>query len=158
MQLFPVAAWFNDTETSSDNSFQMGTWAIDAGDGGDDATITFYSLTPGDSGIATWPVTNTGTIPGFLDITIGVSESGAGSLGEFLLIHIYTVGYVGSIYGSSVSPEPVIDAGGGYDLNLMLEPGDSLDIALDWMVNGAYIPDAADEVIFIINFDIQPVP
>ena len=151
-------AYFVDTEVSTANSFEMGTWAVDADGGGNTVVHTFNNLTAGTGGTNYWTVTNTGTVPAYVDMSINVAGTGAGSPGDFLLAHIYVAGYVGDIYGSAASPLPISAAGRNYDLNLVLEGGENLVIALDWTVNDAYEPDAFDEVVFTMSFNIQPAP
>jgi hypothetical protein len=151
-------AFFEDTEESTDNTFEMGTWAVETDGGGNTASNTFSNLEAGDSGMKTWTVTNTGTVPAYVDMSINVKGSGTGNLADLLLVHIYVAGYAGNIYGSADSLLPISGAGGYYDLNLVLESSVSLVIALDWTVNGSYQHDDSDEVVFSMKFSIQPTP
>ena len=68
-----VFAYFNDVETASDNSFTAGVLNLRVG--ADDTcteSITITDLKPGANGIAdSWLVSNTGTIAGNLDISVG---------------------------------------------------------------------------------------
>jgi len=77
---------------------------------------------------------------------------------DYVLVRLYVDGYVGSIYGSEGSFLPISGAAGVYDTNLLLAPGTGLDVALDWKVSGAYVPEAGDKVIITINFNIKPAP
>jgi hypothetical protein len=91
--LFTAFAYFGDTEASSVNRFQVGTWALEVNNGGGDtASHTFNNLIVGDDDTETWTVTNTGTIPAYVDLDIEVSASGIGNMGYFLLAYLYVSG------------------------------------------------------------------
>jgi predicted ribosomally synthesized peptide with SipW-like signal peptide len=151
-------AYFDDTEASTDNSFEVGTWAIDADGGGNTAALTIEEPNPGASGAKTWAVTNTGTVPAYVDMSVSVSVSGNVTMVDYVLVHLYVAGYAGSIYGSDGSFLPISGAAGAYDTNLALGPGASLGVALDWNVSDAYVPEAGDKLIITINLDIKPTP
>jgi predicted ribosomally synthesized peptide with SipW-like signal peptide len=153
--LFTAFSYFNDTEASTNNTFTVGTWAVDVGGGsGDSASCTFQNLTAGQSGTETWSVTNTGTVPAYVDLNIGILESGTGHLGDYLMVHLYVSGG-GDIYGDA----PIKNSAGVYDSNLPLAAGESKTVILDWYASAGYtIPDANDKVVFAISFSIQPAP
>ena len=102
-----VYAYFSDVETSTGNTFTAGTLDLNL-DGGNTNVVKFSvgDVAPGDSGNATWTVSNVGTIDGYLDLeSIGVTE-GVGTttdpeeadepthvdtaqLGNYLLAHLF---------------------------------------------------------------------
>jgi hypothetical protein len=151
--VFTAFAYFDDTEVSIGNTFQAGIWAVDVNGGGSSAAQTFQGLASGDSGTKAWTVTDTGTIPAYVDLNVSVSESGTGHLENYLMARL-------SIAGGSVIHDYVLinDIAGSYNLNLPLDAGKSKDITLDWNVNSGYTPDANDKVVVTINFDIKPTP
>jgi hypothetical protein len=103
-------------------------------------------------------VTNTGSVPAYVDMAVSVTASGNVTMADYVLVRLYVAGYAGSIYGSADSFLPVNGAAGVYDTNLLLAHGSIINIALDWTVSGAYIPEAGDKVIITINFNIKPAP
>jgi predicted ribosomally synthesized peptide with SipW-like signal peptide len=148
--LYTSLAYFEDTEASIVNSFQAGTWSVDGG-----SNHTFRNLTAGQSGTETWTATNTGTVSAYVGLNISVIEEGTGDLGEFLMGYLY-VSDGGTICGPDA---PVNSLAGSYDLDLPLEPEESVDIILDWYVDAGYDPyDENDKVRFKISFNIQPAP
>jgi len=151
--LFTVFAYFDDTEVSTGNSFQAGTWSVDVSGGGNSAWHTFQNLVDGQSGMETWVVTNNGTIPAYVDLNISVSESVTGDLGDYLMTYLYVAG--GPVIHSTA---PINDIAGNYNLNLPLLAGESKVIALEWNVSAGYIFDEDDSVVFTIYFDIKPAP
>ena len=101
-------AYFSDTETSTGNTFTAGTLNLQVGDADPtDEKISISDLKPGDSGnAADWTVTNTGSITGFLSISIssitnnengltdpeqeaGDTTSNEGELGSYLKVSIW---------------------------------------------------------------------
>jgi predicted ribosomally synthesized peptide with SipW-like signal peptide len=153
--LYTAFAYFEDTEASTDNTFQAGTWAVDVGGGGNNVSYTFQGLDPGASGRQSWTVTNTGSVDAFVDLDISIIE--AGGLGGPLMAHLYISGGT-DIYGAADSPQPLNGAGGSYDLNLPLAAGESRDFILDWNVINDYVPGDVDEVELTLHFNIQPAP
>jgi len=146
--LYASFAYFDDTEASTINIFQAGTWSV-----GGSGSHTFSNLIAGNSGTETWTATNTGTVSAYVDLNISVTEGGTGDLGDFLSVHLYVSGGA-NIYG----PGAISGIGGGYNLNLPLEPDESIVIILDWSVEDGYFPDENDEIVLTISFNIQPVP
>ncbi len=147
--LYTSFAYFEDTEASTGNSFEAGTWSIKG-----DSNHTFSNLKSYDYGTETWTATNTGTVSAYVDLDIVVTESGTGDLGYYLMGHLYDSGGA-TICGPDT---PVNSMGGSYDFNLPLEPEESTDIILDWNVDTGYFPDVNDEVRIKISFDIHPAP
>ena len=147
--------YFDDFEENTDNGFAVGTWAVEeAESGGDTATLTLQGLSANDSGTKTWTVKNTGTVSGYVDISISVAEDGTGDLGNYLIAHL-TDSDGDDIYG----PDVISGMAGNYDLDLPLEAGESKIITLDWNVDGDYVPyDSNDKVALTISFDIKPAP
>jgi predicted ribosomally synthesized peptide with SipW-like signal peptide len=162
--VYTAFAYFDDTEESADNSFTVGVWALEVEDGdglaavegrsGSAETYTFKGLEVGASGTRSWAVTNTGTVPAYVDMRIGVTGDGTGHLGNYIGAHIYVSGSAGSIYNG-----PLSSAGGSYDLNLLLAGGQGKVIVLDWYVSDGYTtPDKNDVVNLTVRFSIQPTP
>lgn len=153
-------AYFVDTETSAGNTFTAGTWGTDVGAG----ELSVTNPAPGASGNETWTVATSGTVPEYLDLeNIEYAETGTGQLGDYLLVHlfvdndgngIFDVGDA-TIYGPD-APINGIDI--SYDLNLVVEGGDSTFITLNWNVSDAYVPGADDSVTCIINFEFELQP
>lgn len=64
--------YFNDTETSSGNTFQAGTLDLEVGSS-PIMTITLSNMKPGDdTGYYKWVLRNVGTLPGKLSVTFSV--------------------------------------------------------------------------------------
>lgn len=145
--LYTASAYFDDTEASTDNTFQAGTWAVEGG-----GNHTLHDLAVGDSGTETWPFKNTGTVSAYVDMDVSVVGSGIGNPSDYLTARLYVSGgddiYAGAINGM----------GGSYDLDPPLGPGESRDIILEWSVGDGYEPGVNDEVRVIISFDIHPAP
>jgi predicted ribosomally synthesized peptide with SipW-like signal peptide len=151
--LLTAFAYFDDTETSTGNTFQAGTWAVSVNGTGNSASHTFQSLNAGDSGSESWTVTNTGSISAYVDVNVSVADSGTGHLGNFLIAHLYISG------GPEIHVNaPVNNIAGSYNLNLPLDAGQSKNIILDWSVAAGYIHDDNDQVVVAISFDIRPSP
>jgi spore coat-associated protein N len=155
-----VYAYYNDTETSTGNTFTAGTLDLNL-DGGNTNVVKFTvdDTKPGDSGNGTWTVTNTGSIDGYLDLeSVGVTE-GTGTttepeladepthndtiqLGNFLLAHIFVdTNNNGSwdageadIFGTYASPAAINTIAGSYDLSLSLAQGSTNYITLAWSI------------------------
>ena len=75
-------ALLSDTERSTDNTIQTGTVDLVL-DGSESATTTFQAsdLAPGESGTATAPVENDGSLPGTLAVTVDdVTTSGGATV------------------------------------------------------------------------------
>jgi predicted ribosomally synthesized peptide with SipW-like signal peptide len=83
-------AYFSDTETSTGNTFSAGTLDVnvttigvssdpskvvvhDQVDGLNDY-VTFTNVAPGDSGSIVWEITNTGSLPGWINVTQGLTN------------------------------------------------------------------------------------
>lgn len=79
-------AWFNDDESSPDNSLTAGTLDLKI-DGGDTPVTTFAvtNVAPGDSGNGSVTLSNAGasSIVGELDIVFSAVTNTAGTVGEF---------------------------------------------------------------------------
>jgi len=148
--LFTAFAYFDDIEASIENSFEVGTWAVEGG-----GNHSYSNLTAGASGKDTWTATNTGSVSAYVDLNISVIEIGAGNLADFLIGYLYVSG------GDDIYSGPVSGIRTGrHDLDLPLEPGESVDIILDWYVSDDYfpMPDGHDEARVIISFGIHPAP
>ena len=153
-----VLAYFEDTEASADNNFEVGTWAVSANGGGSTAAFILQEPAAGAQGTHSWAVTNTGSVPAYVDMSVSVAVTGNVTMADYVLIHLYVAGYVGSIYGSGDSFLPINGAAGAHDTNLLLAPGNIINIALDWKVSEAYVPNTGDKVVLNMNFNIKPAP
>ena len=142
-----IYAYFNDTETSTGNTFTAGTLDLNL-DGGNTNVVKFTvdDVKPGDSSGGTWTVANVGNIPGYLDLeSIGVSEAiGATTepeladevppgtdttqLGNYLMVHMFIdANNNGSwdagetdIFGTNAAPAAINTIAGNYALDLSL--------------------------------------
>jgi len=95
-------AWFQDTETSADNSLTAGTLDLNVNGGNTAAaTFTLANLAPGDNGTAYGALANVGSLEGELDmsltnvVNVGGSgdtefEDGSGNLGAY----VYTAFFI----------------------------------------------------------------
>jgi predicted ribosomally synthesized peptide with SipW-like signal peptide len=146
--LYTASAYFDDTEASTENTFTAGTWAVEGG-----GNHTVHDLSVGDSGTETWPVKNTGTMDVNVDMDVSVTGSGIGEPEDFMTAHLYASDGA-DIYG----PDAISGMSGSYSLDLLLGPGESWDIILEWTVSEGYEPGENDEVRVIVSFDIQPAP
>jgi predicted ribosomally synthesized peptide with SipW-like signal peptide len=162
--VYSAFAYFDDTEESTDNSFTVGVWSLEEGDCDEPAeagagvnaagAYTFKGLDVGASGTRSWAVTNTGTVPVHVYMTVGVTGKGNGHLGDHLGAHFYVSGSADSIYSG-----PLSGAGGSYDLNLRLEAGQGKVIVLGWYVDADYEAFDADDVVNLtVRFSIKPTP
>jgi spore coat-associated protein N len=94
-------AWFQDTETSANNSLTAGTLDLNINGGNSgNATFSLTNLAPGDNGTAYGVLANVGSLPGELDMgisnlaNVGGSggteyEGGSGELGYYARIAMY---------------------------------------------------------------------
>jgi len=185
MAIFSIAgtgslAYFEDSEVSSDNSLQLGVWDLES----DSGTLSLADLWAGSSGTRTWTVTNTGTVPAYLDLvnidyTQYIGETNQDELDDeptsldteqlenYLMVHLF-VDYSGdgwtdvfdeNIYGTAATPLVISGIASSYNLNLLLDPNISSYITINWN-----IPDTTDDRIYgdelalSIEFDLQPTP
>ena len=79
-------AYFNDTETSEDNTFAAGTLDI----GLSPTTIDWTNKKPGDTGTNTQTITNNGTLP-VSDITATTSVTESDGAGDGVMLDDYIV-------------------------------------------------------------------
>jgi spore coat-associated protein N len=79
-----IYAYFNDTETSSGNSFTAGTMdlKINGADGGFPATFTASNLVPGSHGNVDMTVSNVGSVAGALVAEVDNIQDDAGTSPE----------------------------------------------------------------------------
>jgi hypothetical protein len=148
-----VFSYFSDSEESITNGFTAGVWAVSVDSGGDTAAREYTGLSADQTDSDTWTVTNTGTIPAYVDMAISVSADGTGELEDHMFASLHFSG------GPDVCTDTAIkDIGGDYDQNLVLAAGQSQDLVLDWYVDSAYFPDEHDIVTVTITFDIKPAP
>ena len=151
--LMAVFSYFDDSQASISNGFTAGVWALNVDGGGDTASREYTGLSANQTGEDTWIVTNTGTIPAYVDFVISVSASGTGELEDYLVTHLYFCGGPDVCSGVAIK-----NIDGNYDQNLPLEAGQSQDLVLDWKVDSGYFPDPNDIVTVTIVFDIKPGP
>jgi hypothetical protein len=151
--VFTAFSYCNDTEASIENSFTVGTWAVSVNGRGDSAYYNFKNLAGGSCGTLIWEITNTGTVPAFTDMDIGIVENGTGNLGDYLKARLYISD------GDDICPDAAINTlAGPYDLDLPLDAGEAVMIMLDWIVDSGYFPDTNDQVKITLNFSISPAP
>jgi len=137
-------AYFNDTETSSGNTFTAGTLDLTV-DGANDPLPVKFNLTdlaPGSSGTITYTLNNVGNIAGYLDLqnisvtdTEGTNpESETGDIGEpgELSANIYVTVTLGAsqLYAGLLSGI-VSD----YDANVALAAQDTTALTIAWVVD-----------------------
>ncbi len=73
-----TGAYFSDTETSNDNTFTAGTLnlTLDDNDGTNVVKFTVANVKPGDNGVGTWKLVNTGSLSGYVDLeSIAVTDT-----------------------------------------------------------------------------------
>ena len=179
-----IYAYFNDTETSTGNTFTAGTLDLNL-DGGNTNVVKFTvdDVKPGDSSGGTWTVANVGNIPGYLDLeSIGVSEAigtttepeladevppgtDTAQLGNYLMVHIFIdANNNGSwdmgetdIFGTDAAPAAISGIAGSYALDLSLTAsGGTNYITLLWSV-GTTVDNRiqGDSVTLDITFELQ---
>jgi hypothetical protein len=153
--LLTVFSYFSDTEASIENGFTAGVWAVSVSgsSSGDTASRVYTGLSANQTGTDSWTVTNTGTIPAYVDFVIAVSAGGTGELEDHMFTSLYFSG------GSTVCANKLVkNIARSYNQNLLLKPGESNDLVLDWHTDGIYYPDENDIVTVAITFDIKPAP
>lgn len=177
-----IYAYFNDTETSTGNTFTAGTLDLNL-DGGNTNVVKFNvsDASPGSIGGGTWTVTNAGTIDGYLDLeTVGITE-GIGTttdpelvdeptgldtaqLGTFLMVHMFIdanndgdwdAGET-DILGTNAAPVAINTIAGSYNLDLPLTAISTNYIALRWSVPvTADNRIQGDSIILGMTFELQ---
>jgi hypothetical protein len=170
--LYHTSAYFDDTEASPNNSFEVGIWILEVDGGGETGMYLINEPDPGTIGTQGCTLTNVGNVYAYVNLEdIGLSVSGTGELNNHVTVHLFVddngnglwdVGET-SIYGTDADMESInaiIDVTDSYNLDLRLEPGESNSIVLAWKVDGAYEPGefGGDEVELDILFDISPLP
>jgi predicted ribosomally synthesized peptide with SipW-like signal peptide len=76
-------AYFNDTETSSNNTFTAGTLDLTVNGPGFSAPITLSNMKPGDdTGYYKWVLKNAGTLPGKISVTFSVIINNENGMNE----------------------------------------------------------------------------
>jgi hypothetical protein len=153
--LLTVFSYFSDSEASIDNGFTAGVWAVKVSgtSAGDTASHIYTGLSANQTGSDTWTVTNTGTIPAYVDFVIDVSAEGTGELENHLFTSLYFSG--GPTVSSNIAIKNIARS---YNQNLLLKAGESKDLVLAWHTGGTYYPDENDIVTVSIMFDIKPAP
>jgi hypothetical protein len=119
--------------------------------GGNPGHLVVSEPAPGAFGTKTWTLSNTGTVGAYADVNVSLTESG--QLGNYMTAHLVVIGG-DTIYG----PTALNGIAGGYDSNILIMPGGSINIALEWRVDAFYTPVAGDRVEVGLTFNINPVP
>ena len=177
-----IYAYFNDTETSTGNTFTAGTLDLNL-DGGNTNVVKFNvsDASPGSNGGGTWTVTNAGTIDGYLDLeTVGITE-GIGTttdpelvdeptgldtaqLGTFLMVHMFIDANNNGnwdagetdILGTNAAPVAINTIAGSYNLDLPLTAVSTNYITLRWSVPvTADNRIQGDSIILGMTFELQ---
>lgn len=139
-------AYFNDTESSTGNSFTAGTLDLAVGGENPNSTpdFTLADLKPGDSGSITYTLNNVGSIDGYLDIAgVEVVNDGGvatepegnttGDLGANITITASFAGSTSPFYTGSLDGF----ANALYNLNEPLAAGGSTTLTIDWNLPGS---------------------
>lgn len=91
-------AWFQDTETSANNSLTAGTLDLNVNGGNSaNATFTLANLAPGNVGSGSGVLSNVGSLDGELDVSISNLTNVGGSGGTEFEDGIGELGYYGKI-------------------------------------------------------------
>ncbi|MGB9903868.1 MAG: TasA family protein [Desulfotomaculales bacterium] len=167
-------AYFNDTETSTGNSFAAGTLDLKL-DGGDDNVVKFTAsnLAPGQSGKGTWTIRNAGNINGFVDLTgitvvntgatPGTSEfaDGSGDLGANMNVRLFIDANGNGDYDTGdteIYNGPLNSIASDYNLNLPLNSGETKYIGLAWNIPGTVGNSIqGDSVSFSMTFSLEQI-
>jgi predicted ribosomally synthesized peptide with SipW-like signal peptide len=162
---------FQDTETSNENTFTVGTLNLvsvidgsgystlnERADGLND-NITFDMVAPGDNGSVTWALTNDGNLDGNLTMASVVTfaenvanepeiAAGAGGLNQYMGVRLmrdgsYILGITGYVPFSGL--ETVLDA-----QNQTLAASGTITYVLEWQIQSD-IETAGDDGVFDTN-------
>ena len=159
-------AYFNDTETSSGNTFTAGTLNLNVG--GENPNIspdfTLGPLAPGDSGTITYTLNNVGSIDGYLDLQgIGVvdtegtnPESETGDIAEpgELSDNIYVTVTLGT---SELYTGLLSGIASDYDANVALAASGTTTLTIAWVVDKDNVSPLGEDVGNDIQGDVATV-
>lgn len=170
-------ALFSDTETSSGNAISTGTLNLTLD--GSDATVTFLSETsiePGETGSATLTLTNTGSLPGYVDVVVTSSTNyenglqgnegsrddtgddpgeGNGELQNHLLVAAEFQNGP-ALWSGSEQATTALSEGAVYDLDYELDGGTSDTFELSWELPADTGREAqSDGVEFALTFSLD---
>jgi spore coat-associated protein N len=138
-------AYFSDVETSTGNSFAAGTLDLKL-DNADGNVVAFAvaNTYPSASGTYTYDLDNPGSLPGYLDIVVAVSDLGgttsepelnvdSGNLGDLSanMDIVVTIGvtqvYAGSLLGWN----------GNHEYDYLIAAGGTTTVKVDWLIPAA---------------------
>lgn len=179
-------AYFSDTESSSGNDVTAGT--LDLTIDGGNQTVSFFTetnLVPGDTGQATLPVSNAGTLGGYLDVSVaaltnyengqpgnesskddtgGDPGQGNGELQDHLEVDAY---FLNSSTGTethlwSTGLEVIgtkFSTGTDYDVDYALPSGASRTFVIDWELPSDTTREAqSDSIDLELTFELGQEP
>lgn len=170
-------AAFSDEATSGPNAVSTGTLDLELD--GADGTVQFLSETevaPGDSGQATVTLSNTGSLTGYVDVTVASLTSyenglvgnenaadssggdpgpGNGELQDYLEVHAELQGGPALWTGYDVAANR-LTPGTEYDLDYELPGGATVDFVFDWQLPESAGNDAqSDGLEFALTFSLD---
>jgi len=175
-------AYFSDTESSTSNSVESGT--LDLTIDGGNSTVTFFtetSIAPGDSGQATLPVGNAGSLTGYVDVSVadlrnyenaivgnessadstgGDPGQGNGELQDNLEVNAYFLNGGGGneVYLGANQYETIGTAfatGTDYDVSHQISGGGSDTFVIDWQLpSGTGREAQSDSVELDLTFEL----